>query len=118
MEFATWLLIMFRNSCTRTFASPWVQVWASDLWAKVSLCSPSSLIWGCNDNDDDDDDDGGGDNDDDDDGSDNDDDVDEDDNDNADAASYLVVSLTGMYLLLFTIQQVLRWKYCWTNLGH
>ena len=90
---------------------------ASDLWAKVSLCSPPSLIWG-RDNDDDD---GGGDNDDDDDGSDNDDDVDADDNDNDDDASYLVVSLTalsGMYLLLFAIQQVLRWKYCWTTLGH
>ena len=75
------------------------------------MCSPSSLIWGRDDNDDDDDDDGGGDNYDEDDGSDNDDDVDADDNDNADDASYLVVShtaLSGMYLLLFTIQQVLR----------
>ena len=64
MEFATWLLMMFQNFCTRTSASSWVQVWASNLWAKVSLCSPSSLIWG-RDDDDDDDDDVGGDNDDD-----------------------------------------------------
>ena len=53
--------------CTITSASSWVQVWASNLWAKVSFCSPSSLIWECDDDDDDDDDDDvGGDNNDDD----------------------------------------------------
>ena len=29
-----------------------------------------------------------------------------------------LTALSGIYLLLFTIQQVLRWKYGWTTLGH